>query len=58
MSVMQNVRWEDWEYDYKYRNRFGFMGNGKPHSAAEPMIQQLNKMVSYVRNDEKPWVIE
>lgn len=57
MEIMKEVRWEDWEYEYRHSNRFAFMGSGKPVCASLPLPEQLNRMVSYVRNNEEPWTI-
>jgi hypothetical protein len=29
IELLNNIRWEDWEYEYGYAgNRFGYLGNG------------------------------
>jgi hypothetical protein len=35
-EVLKNVRWEDYDIDYRSGNRFQFMGNGFTHCECDP----------------------
>lgn len=35
-EVLKNVRWEDFELDYRTENRFQFMGNGYTEGEISP----------------------
>jgi hypothetical protein len=58
MKTMSAIRYEDWEYDYKYKNRFAFLGNGKVAAEYLTKTEKMTKLVPYVRIADTPWKIE
>jgi hypothetical protein len=55
---MSTIRYEDYQYDYKHRNRFPYIGNGKVAADYMSLEEKLVKLVPYIRIAETPWEIE
>ena len=58
MKTMSKIRYEDWVYDYKYKNRFAYIGNGTVYADMLPKSERLERLVPYIRISETPWNIE
>lgn len=58
MKTMSEVRYEDFEYDYKHGNRFAYLGNGKVAADYMKPAEKLEKLVPYIRIAQTPWEIE
>jgi hypothetical protein len=58
MKTMSAIRYEDWRYDYKYKNPFAFLGNGKVAAEYLTKAKRLVKLVPYVRIADTPRNIE
>jgi hypothetical protein len=54
LKTIKDPRWEDYDYTYRYKNRFAFLGNGDVKATAEKDIQGLSV---YIRNSDHEWSV-
>lgn len=55
---MCDIRFEDYDYEYKNPNRFAYFGNGKIKADLLPGKERLEAITTYIRSEESPWRIE
>lgn len=55
---MIHIRYEDWDYQYKNRNRFSYLGNGKIEADFLPKSEKTAGMAPYIRLSDTPWTLE
>lgn len=58
MKTMSKVRYEDYDYEYKYASRFAYVGNGKVAADYGTPDQKLTDLVPYIRLAATPWEIK
>jgi hypothetical protein len=46
---------EDYNFEYRYRNRFAFLGNGDVKATASKSISGL---APHIRNEDSAWTVE
>ncbi|KAL5390168.1 hypothetical protein PMIN06_002078 [Paraphaeosphaeria minitans] len=54
LKTIKDPRWEDYDYTYRYKNRFAFLGNGDVKATAEKDVQGLSV---YIRNSDHEWSV-
>ncbi|KAH6714922.1 cyclohexanone monooxygenase [Leptodontidium sp. MPI-SDFR-AT-0119] len=57
-KTMCDIRFEDYDYEYKNPNRFAYFGNGKIKADLLPGKERLEAITTYIRSEESPWRIE
>ncbi|KAH7127336.1 cyclohexanone monooxygenase [Dactylonectria macrodidyma] len=57
-KTMKDVRFEDYDYEYKHKNRFSYLGNGKIQAEYYTGKDKLEGMTTYIRNSDTPWFLE
>ncbi|OAL53151.1 cyclohexanone monooxygenase [Pyrenochaeta sp. DS3sAY3a] len=57
-KTMRDIRLEDFNFEYKYRNRFAYLGNGKIGADCEDGKSRLEAITSYIRNEDSYWTLE
>lgn len=55
LKTMKEPRWEDYEYKYRYGNRFAFLGNGDMKATAARDVDGLSR---YIRADDSEWFVD
>ncbi|MCJ1298203.1 hypothetical protein MMC08_000992 [Hypocenomyce scalaris] len=55
LKTIKEPRYEDYEIEYRYKNRFAYIGNGdvKAHTTKD-----VNGLAPYVRNSDHEWSID
>ena len=54
LKTIKDPRWEDYDYNYRYKNRFAFLGNGDVKAHSEKDIQGLS---TYIRSSDHEWSV-
>jgi len=57
-KTMHHMRYEDWNYKYRYQNRFAYLGNGKIESDYARGPEKADRMAPYIRNEDVQWYID
>lgn len=55
---MIHIRYEDYNYIHKTRNRFQYLGNGKVEADYLPEKEKPDALAPYIRLSQTPWTIE
>ncbi|KAF2186725.1 FAD/NAD(P)-binding domain-containing protein [Zopfia rhizophila CBS 207.26] len=55
LKSIKDPRFEDYEYTYRYKNRFAFLGNGDVKATASRDVLGLSP---YIRNSDHEWSID
>lgn len=55
LKTIKNPRWEDYDYVYRYKNRFAFLGNGDVKATA---TRDLHGLSPYIRNWDHEWDVD
>jgi hypothetical protein len=55
LKSIKRPRYEDYNYRYRYKNRFAFLGNGDVKGTATGDVQLL---APYVRGSDHEWEVE
>ncbi|KAF2737728.1 FAD/NAD(P)-binding domain-containing protein [Polyplosphaeria fusca] len=55
LKSIKDPRWEDYDYTYRYKNRFAFLGNGDVKATASKDVLGLSP---YIRNSDHEWSID
>ncbi|KAF2748392.1 FAD/NAD(P)-binding domain-containing protein [Sporormia fimetaria CBS 119925] len=55
LKTIKDPRFEDYDYTYRYKNRFAFLGNGDVKATATRDIKGLS---TYIRNSDHEWSVE
>jgi hypothetical protein len=55
LKSIKTPRWEDYDYTYRYKNRFAFLGNGDVKATASKDVLGLSP---YIRNSDHEWDVE
>ncbi|KAH7089682.1 cyclohexanone monooxygenase [Paraphoma chrysanthemicola] len=58
LKAMYYIRYEDYDWHYKSRNRFQYLGNGKIEAEYKPALEKADAMAPFIRTSETPWTIE
>ncbi|KIW85453.1 hypothetical protein Z517_00843 [Fonsecaea pedrosoi CBS 271.37] len=57
-KTMKDVRFEDYDWEYKNRNRFAYLGNGKIEADTYEPKERMEAITTYIRNGDTPWTLE
>jgi hypothetical protein len=55
LKSIKTPRWEDYDYTYRYKNRFAFLGNGDVKATA---ARDMLGLSPYIRNSDHEWDVE
>jgi hypothetical protein len=55
LKSIKDPRFEDYEYTYRYKNRFAYLGNGDVKATAARDVLGLS---TYIRNSDHEWSVE
>lgn len=55
LKSIKDPRFEDYDFTYRYNNRFAYLGNGDVKATASLDVQGLS---TYIRNSDHEWSIE
>lgn len=55
LKSIKTPRWEDYDYVYRYKNRFAFLGNGDVKATA---TRDLHGLSPYIRNGDHEWDVD
>ncbi|KAF2119710.1 hypothetical protein BDV96DRAFT_610597 [Lophiotrema nucula] len=55
LKSIKEPRWEDYDYTYRYKNRFAYLGNGDVKATAARDVLGLS---TYIRNSDHEWDVE
>jgi hypothetical protein len=55
LKSIKDPRYEDYDFTYRYKNRFAFLGNGDVKATAAGDKLGLS---TYIRNSDHEWSVE
>jgi hypothetical protein len=55
LKSIKTPRWEDYDYTYRYKNRFAFLGSGDVKATTSKDVLGLSP---YIRNSDHEWDVE
>jgi hypothetical protein len=55
LKSIKTPRWEDYDYTYRYKNRFAFLGNGDVKATA---ARDMLGLSPYIRSSDHEWNVE
>lgn len=55
LKTIKTPRWEDYDYVYRYKNRFAFLGNGDVKATA---MKDMHGLSPYIRNWDHEWDVD
>ncbi|KAF2032805.1 FAD/NAD(P)-binding domain-containing protein [Setomelanomma holmii] len=55
LKSIKTPRWEDYDYTYRYKNRFAYLGNGDVKATASKDVMGLSP---YIRNSDHEWDVD
>lgn len=55
LKTIKDPRMEDYDFKYRYGNRFAFLGNGQVKATATGDVLGLSP---YIRNSDHPWCVD
>ncbi|KAF2638749.1 FAD/NAD(P)-binding domain-containing protein [Massarina eburnea CBS 473.64] len=55
LKSIKDPRFEDYDFTYRYKNRFAFLGNGDVKATASKDVQGLSP---YIRNSDHDWQVD
>ena len=55
LKTIKDPRWEDYDYQYRYKNRFAFLGSGAVKATAKQDVDGLSR---YVRANDEEWKVD
>jgi hypothetical protein len=55
LKTIKEPRFEDYDIEYRYANRFAFLGNGEVKAHTNQSVEGL---APYVRDHDHEWTIE